>query len=64
MVPSHPFRGAHRGGELVGGMAVRHWAEQANNVVRWSEFDHGGLRGPGGPDFLTCDIREFFRSLR
>ncbi|CAM5560851.1 hypothetical protein SPURM210S_03859 [Streptomyces purpurascens] len=45
-------------------MAVRHWAEQANNVVRWSEFDHGGLRGPGGPDFLTCDIREFFRSLR
>jgi hypothetical protein len=30
-------------------MALRRWAEEANTIVRWSEFDRGRtLRGPGG----------------
>jgi epoxide hydrolase len=45
--------------------AIRRFAEEANTIVRWSEFDRGGhFAALEAPDQLTGDIREFFRSLR
>ncbi|MFD9510673.1 epoxide hydrolase family protein [Streptomyces mirabilis] len=50
---------------FAGDTAIRHWAEVANTVVRWSEFDRGGhFAALEAPDLLTRDIREFFRDLR
>ncbi len=50
---------------FAGDMAIRHWAEEANTIVRWSEFDRGGhFAALEAPDLLARDIREFFRSLR
>ncbi|WP_151478801.1 epoxide hydrolase family protein [Streptomyces albicerus] len=50
---------------FAGDTAIRHWAEEANNVVRWSEFDRGGhFAALEAPDLLTRDVREFFRDLR
>ncbi|TMS00570.1 epoxide hydrolase family protein [Nonomuraea basaltis] len=44
--------------------SIRPLADQVHNVVRWSEFDHGGhfaaLETPG---VLVSELREFFRSL-
>jgi pimeloyl-ACP methyl ester carboxylesterase len=44
--------------------AIRRYAEQANNIVHWSDFDTGGhfaaLETPG---LLIQDIRAFFASL-
>jgi pimeloyl-ACP methyl ester carboxylesterase len=46
-------------------VSVRPFADQANNVVRWTEFDRGGhFAALEAPDLLTADVREFFRSLR
>ncbi|TQS39735.1 epoxide hydrolase family protein [Cryptosporangium phraense] len=46
-------------------MAIRRYAEAANTVVRWTDFDTGGhfaaLEVPG---LLVEDVREFFRGLR
>ena len=45
-------------------IAIRRYAEQANNIVHWSDFDTGGhfaaLETPG---LLAQDIRAFFASL-
>jgi pimeloyl-ACP methyl ester carboxylesterase len=45
-------------------IAIRRYAEQANNIVHWSDFDTGGhfaaLETPG---LLIQDIRAFFASL-
>jgi pimeloyl-ACP methyl ester carboxylesterase len=45
-------------------VAIRRYAEQANNIVHWSDFDAGGhfaaLETPG---LLVQDIRAFFASL-
>jgi pimeloyl-ACP methyl ester carboxylesterase len=45
-------------------IAIRRYAEQANNIVHWSDFDTGGhfaaLETPG---LLVQDIRAFFASL-
>ncbi len=45
-------------------IAIRRYAEQANNIVHWSDFDTGGhfaaLETPG---LLAQDIRAFFGSL-
>jgi pimeloyl-ACP methyl ester carboxylesterase len=50
---------------FAGDTAIRHWADEANTVVRWSEFDRGGhFAALEAPDLLTGDIREFFRMLR
>ncbi|EOD63203.1 microsomal epoxide hydrolase [Amycolatopsis vancoresmycina DSM 44592] len=50
---------------FAGDTAIRRWAEEANTIVRWTEYDRGGhfaaLEAPG---LLTHDIREFFRSRR
>jgi pimeloyl-ACP methyl ester carboxylesterase len=45
-------------------ISIRPFASKTSNVVRWSEFDHGGhFAALETPDLLTADIREFFRSL-
>jgi epoxide hydrolase len=45
-------------------IAIRRYAEQANNIVHWSNFEAGGhfaaLETPG---LLVQDIRDFFASL-
>ncbi|MEV4109812.1 epoxide hydrolase family protein [Nonomuraea sp. NPDC049695] len=44
--------------------SVRPLAERAHNVVRWSEFDHGGhFAALETPEVLVADLREFFWSL-
>ncbi|MFG2798865.1 epoxide hydrolase family protein [Streptomyces pseudovenezuelae] len=46
-------------------VAIRRWAEQANTLVRWTEFDRGGhFAALEVPDLLAGDVREFFASLR
>jgi pimeloyl-ACP methyl ester carboxylesterase len=46
-------------------IAIRRYAEQSNNIVRWTEFDRGGhFAAMEAPDLLMADIREFFRPLR
>jgi pimeloyl-ACP methyl ester carboxylesterase len=48
-----------------GDNSIRKLAEQAHNIVRWTEYDRGGhFAAMEAPDLLTADIREFFRSLR
>ena len=44
---------------------IRRFAELSNNIVHWSEFDHGGhFAAMEVPDLLVGDVREFFRQLR
>jgi pimeloyl-ACP methyl ester carboxylesterase len=46
-------------------IAVRRYAEQANAIVHWSEFDRGGhFAALEAPDLLIADIRNFFRRTR
>jgi len=41
------------------------WAQQQANVVRWTEFEHGGhFAALEAPNPLVHDIRAFFRQLR
>ncbi|MGW4094322.1 alpha/beta fold hydrolase [Nocardia sp. NPDC004750] len=48
-----------------GDMSVRKLAEDAHNIVRWTEFDRGGhFAAMEAPDLLIADVREFFRTLR
>jgi pimeloyl-ACP methyl ester carboxylesterase len=50
---------------FAGDTAIRRWAEEANTIARWTEFDRGGhFAALEAPDLLTRDIRDFFRSLR
>ena len=46
-------------------VTIRSWAERENNIVHWTELEHGGhfasLEVPGA---LVADIRAFFRQLR
>jgi epoxide hydrolase len=45
--------------------AIRRYAEAANNIVHWTEFDRGGhFAAMEAPDLLVGDLREFFRGLR
>ncbi|MDJ0394899.1 epoxide hydrolase [Rhodococcus sp. G-MC3] len=44
--------------------SIRGLAEKQNNVVRWTEFDHGGhFPSMETPEDLIADLREFFASL-
>jgi epoxide hydrolase len=44
---------------------IRRFAEQANNIVHWSEFDRGGhFAAMEAPDLLVGDVQKFFRRLR
>ncbi|MGH3242154.1 MAG: epoxide hydrolase family protein [Spirillospora sp.] len=46
-------------------VAIRRYAEAANNIVHWSDFDEGGhFAALECSDLLTGDVRAFFRSLR
>jgi pimeloyl-ACP methyl ester carboxylesterase len=46
-------------------VSIRRYGEQANNIVRWSDFDRGGhFAAMEAPDLLVQDVRAFFRSLR
>ncbi|MGK8559050.1 epoxide hydrolase family protein [Nocardia gipuzkoensis] len=53
------------GALFPGDLSIRKLAEDAHNIVRWTEFDRGGhFAAMEAPDLLTADVREFFRSLR
>jgi pimeloyl-ACP methyl ester carboxylesterase len=44
---------------------IRPFAERANNIVHWSEFDRGGhFAAMDAPDLLLGDIQAFFGKLR
>jgi epoxide hydrolase len=46
-------------------VAIRRYAEQANNIVHWSEFERGGhFAAMEAPDLFVQDVRAFFRPLR
>jgi epoxide hydrolase len=46
-------------------VAIRRYAERANNIVHWSEFDRGGhFAAMEAPDLFVQDVRAFFRALR
>ncbi len=46
-------------------VAIRRYAEQANNIVHWSDFERGGhFAAMEVPDLLVGDMRSFFRGLR
>lgn len=46
-------------------VAIRRYAEQANNIVHWSDFDRGGhFAAMEVPELLVGDMREFFRRVR
>ena len=43
---------------------IRTFAERANNIVRYTEFDRGGhFAYTTDPDLVTGDLREFFADL-
>src|SRR5262249_59677192 len=45
-------------------VAIRRYAEHANNIVHWSDFGTGGhFAALEAPDLLVQDIRTFFASL-
>jgi pimeloyl-ACP methyl ester carboxylesterase len=45
-------------------IAIRRYAERANNIVHWSDFDTGGhFAALETPDLLVQDVRTFFASL-
>jgi epoxide hydrolase len=45
--------------------SIRRFAERANNIVHWTEFDRGGhFAAMEHPELLTDDVRKFFRRLR
>jgi pimeloyl-ACP methyl ester carboxylesterase len=45
-------------------IAIRRYAEQANNIVHWSNFEAGGhFAALETPALLVQDIRDFFASL-
>jgi epoxide hydrolase len=46
-------------------ISIRRYAEPANNIVYWSEFDRGGhFAALEAPDLFTADLRAFFRDFR
>jgi hypothetical protein len=46
-------------------LAIRRYAERANTIVHWSDFDTGGhFAALEVPELLTQDMRVFFRALR
>jgi pimeloyl-ACP methyl ester carboxylesterase len=45
--------------------AIHRYAEQANHIVHWTEFDRGGhFAAMEAPDLLVGDVRTFFRRFR
>lgn len=45
-------------------VAIRRYGEAANNIVHWSDFEHGGhFAALEAPDLLVGDIRKFFHTV-
>ena len=45
-------------------VTIRRWAARENNIVRWTEFEHGGhFAALEAPELLVRDVVEFFRPL-
>ena len=48
-----------------GDIAIRKYGEEGNNIVRWTEYPHGGhYAALTVPEVWLNDVREFFRGLR
>ncbi len=48
-----------------GDIAIRRYGEEANNIVRWTEYPHGGHYAVMvAPDDWLKDVREFFAELQ
>src|SRR6266498_67820 len=49
---------------LTQDVTIRRWAQRENNIVQWTEFDHGGhFAALEVPTFLIADMRKFFRKV-
>jgi pimeloyl-ACP methyl ester carboxylesterase len=49
---------------LTQDVTIRRWAECENNIVHWTEFDHGGhFAALEVPEVLIDDMRKFFRKI-
>jgi pimeloyl-ACP methyl ester carboxylesterase len=50
---------------LAHDVAIRRYAEEDNNITRWTDVDKGGhFAALEEPEILVTDVREFFRALR
>jgi epoxide hydrolase len=50
---------------LTQDVTIRRWAERENNIVHWTEFEHGGhFAALEAPAFFVDDVRKFFAALR
>jgi epoxide hydrolase len=50
---------------LAQDVTIRSWAERENNIVHWTEFDHGGhFAALEVPELLVDDMQKFFRKIR
>jgi epoxide hydrolase len=50
---------------LTQDVTIRRWAERENNIVHWTEFEHGGhFAALERPEQLVGDLRTFFRTVR
>jgi pimeloyl-ACP methyl ester carboxylesterase len=48
-----------------GDIAIRRYGEESHNIVRWTEYPHGGhYAALTVPEVWLNDLREFFRELR
>jgi pimeloyl-ACP methyl ester carboxylesterase len=48
-----------------GDIAIRKYGEEGNNIVRWTEYPHGGhYAALTVPEVWLKDVREFFRELQ
>ena len=46
-------------------VAIRRYAEAANTITQWSDFDSGGhFAAMEAPELLVGDVRAFFRTVR
>lgn len=45
-------------------VTIRRWAERENNIVHWTELDHGGhFAALEAPEAFVRDVRAFFRGI-
>jgi len=45
-------------------VTIRRWAARENNIVHWTELDHGGhFVALEAPDAFVRDVRKFFRTI-
>jgi pimeloyl-ACP methyl ester carboxylesterase len=48
-----------------GDIAIRRYGQESNNIVRWTEYPHGGhYAALTVPEVWRNDLREFFRELK